>query len=114
MNALKKRARVCLILFIIALVIAFSSFAGAIALAIFKKYPPAIVLTLVSLIAFYSAPIYYNNAALSKASAKISAAIDEGAKSFQEISEKTGIRLDVCQKLYKKASKRGMINKSVE
>ena len=113
MNALKKRARTCLILFAIALTIAILAFAGALALAIFKKYPPAFVLTAVSLIGFYSAPIYYNNAALSKASIEISAAIDDGADSFEKISEKTGIRLDVCKKLYDKATAKGMINKSI-
>lgn len=113
MNALKKKAKICLILFIIALSLACLSFGGALALAIFKKYPPAFVLTAVSLIGFYSAPIYYNNAALAKASAKISEAIDGGADSFEAISEKTGIRLDACKKLYAKAASKGLINKSI-
>ena len=113
MNALKKRTKTCLILFAVALSLAILSFAGALALAFFKKYPPAFVLTAVSLIGFYSAPIYYNNAALSKASYEISAAIDDGCDSFEKISEKTGIRIDVCKKLYAKATARGMINKSI-
>ncbi len=113
MNALAKRARLCLILFGISFGVAILSFAGALALALFKNYPPAFVLAAVSVIGFYSATVYYNNAALSKASAKICAAIDEDAKSFEEISEKTGIRLDACKKLYEKAAARGFIDKSI-
>ncbi len=113
MDALSKRARVCFILFGISLGIAALSFAGALALAISKNYPPAFVLAAVSVIGFYSAPIYYNNAALSRASAKISQAIDEGCQSYEEISEKTGIRLDACKKLYEKAAARGFIDKGI-
>ena len=112
MDALNKRSKTCLILFWIALSIAILAFAGAILLAFYKTYPPAFVLTALSLVGFYSAPIYYNNAALAKASAKISAAITEGADSFEKISEKTGIRIDVCKKLYSKAVARGMIKEN--
>ena len=102
-----------MILFAIALSLAILSFAGALTLAIFKKYPPALVLTAVSLFGFYSAPIYYNNSALAKASAKISLAIDEGCETIEAISEKTGIRLDACKRLYEKAVARGMIQKTI-
>lgn len=100
-------------LFAISLSVAILSFAGALVLAILKTYPPAFVLAAVSVIGFYSAPIYYNNAALSKASFKISEAIEEGADSFDEISEKTGIHIDECKKLYAKAAASGMIDKSI-
>ena len=113
MDALSKRAKVCFILFAVSLGIAIFAFVGALALAITKNYPPAFVLAAVSIIGFYCAPIYYNNSALASASVKIAKAIDEGAESFEEISEKTGIKLDVCKKLYAKATARGMINVSI-
>ena len=113
MKALEKRAKTCFVLFALSLSVAILSFAGALVLAILKTYPPAFVLAAVSVICFYSAPIYYNNAALSKASFKISEAIDGGANTFEEISEKTGIRLDECKKLYAKATASGMIDKSI-
>ena len=113
MEALSKRARVCFILFGLSLGIAVFSFVGALILAFLKNYSPAFVLTAVSIIGFYSAPIYYNNAALSRASVKITEAIDAGAKSFEEISEKTGIRIDTCKKLYTKATAAGFIDISI-
>lgn len=113
MKALSKRARVCFILFGISLGIAILAFIGALVLAISKNYPPTFVLTAVSIIGFYSAPIYYNNAALSLASVKITEAVESGSKTFEEISEKTGIRLDTCKKLYAKATAAGFIDVSI-
>ena len=113
MEALSKRARTCFILFGISLGIAILAFAGALAIAISKNYPPAFVLAAISIIGFYSAPIYYNNAALSRASVKITEAIEAGAESFEEISEKTGIRLEACKKLYAKATAAGFIDISI-
>ena len=109
MAALNKRARLCLILFGIALGIAIASFVGAVLLAYSKNYPAGIVLGVVSIICFYCAPIYYNNAAKSKAYARILSALDEGAESIDELSEKTGIRNDICKKLFEKAFHNGII-----
>ncbi|MBQ7333077.1 MAG: hypothetical protein IJW38_01845 [Clostridia bacterium] len=109
MEALNKRVKVCLVLFGISLGIAVLSFAGAVLLAYSKAYAAGIVLGAVAIIGFYSAPIYYNNAALAKASVKIISALDEGSESLDELSEKTGIRSDVCEKLFNKAVLRGFI-----
>jgi len=109
MTNLNKHAKIALCLFVISLVIAIAAFAGGVYLAFAKAYAAGIVLGAVSIIAFYSAPIYYNNAALSKASFKILAAINDGAKSLDEVSHKTGIRKDACEKLYNKAVARGII-----
>ncbi len=109
MTDLNKRARLCLALFGISLGVAVLSFAGAVLLAYSKAYAAGIVLGAVAIIGFYSAPIYYNNAAISKASAKIISALGEGAETLEELSEKTGIRQDVCEKLFNKAVLRGFI-----
>jgi len=109
MAALNKRAKICLVLFAISLGIAILSSVGAVFVAYSKSYAAAVVLAAVALIGFYSAPIYYNNSALSSASAKIISALDGGNLTIEELAEKTGIRADVCKKLFEKAFKKGYI-----
>lgn len=107
MNLIKK-FKTCLVLFITALLAALLSFGGAILLALSKSYPPALVLAAVSFISFYCAPFYYRSAADYRAFSRILDVLDE-SNTLEELAKKSGIRADAVEKLYRKASSKGII-----
>ena len=106
---LNKRFKICITLFVLALIVALSALGGAVLLALGKNYSPAFVLGALSLVSFYCIPFYYKGAADSRAFERIASALEEDAMSFETLSEKTGIRADALKKLFAKALEKGVI-----
>jgi len=106
---IKKREKTCFILFVSASILSVLAAVGVILLGTSGAYPAAIVCTALSAFAIYCIPIYYNNAARCRATARIYESILNGAGDFDTISIETGIEKQTAIKLLTRAINEKMI-----
>ncbi len=100
------RQKLCYWLFGISLAIAFLATAGVLLFGVKSKIGLAIVSALLALFSFYCSPIYFNSAKKHKMLASVIGAIDNGAKTYAEISETTGLSEDACRMILESARER--------
>lgn len=101
--------RLYFLLFGAAVAVALASAAGIVLFGLKSSYAPAAVCCALSLLAFYSAPVYLKNALCASAAMKMLAALAGGASTLDELAAATHLKSAYAKKQFQRAAALGLI-----